>query len=197
MTQSPRELAAQTVKIQRDQEHLYQDLLGILDALDHACDHWQQAAQEHREMVIKSPLRTAVPLSQPLLQRWKQQIKAWLNRSSIATPHVFGSTESIHEADPMTEVLGSAREGVEMIRRSLLDILRQRQVMPLDVIGQPFDPSRMLALGRQEHEDIEENTVAQEVVRGYLWQNRILRESQVMVAVKPSGSEPQSESPAN
>jgi molecular chaperone GrpE len=89
----------------------------------------------------------------------------------------------------MTEVLGSAREGIEMIRRSLLDILKQRQVTPLEVVGQPFDPSRMYALGRQEHEEIEENTVVQEVVRGYVWQNRILREAQVMVAVKPTDSE--------
>jgi molecular chaperone GrpE (heat shock protein) len=197
MTQSPRELAAHTVKIQRDQERLYQDLLGILDALDHACDHWQQAKQEHRETVVKSASRTTVTLSQSLFQRWKQRLQAWLNRLSTVSPDSSDPTETLDGADPMTEVLESAREGVEMIRRSLLDILRQRQVMPLEVIGQPFDPSRMYALGRQEHENVEENTVVQEVVRGYLWQNRTLRESQVMVAVKPSGSEPQSESPAN
>ena len=92
-------------------------------------------------------------------------------------------------ANEAIEVAESAREGVEMIRRSLLDVLRRQQVVPLEVLGKPFDPARMYALGRQECEDADENTVVQEVVRGYLWQNRILRESQVMVAVKPAGSE--------
>ena len=197
MTPSPRELAAQTIKFQHDQESLYQDFLGILDALDHACDHWHQAEQEHRKTVLKSADRRAATSPQSLYQHWKQQIQGWLNRSSTTLPNLSSSTGALTENDPMAEVLGSAREGVEMIRRSLLDILKQRQVMPLDVVGQPFDPSRMYALGRQEHEDVEENTVVQEVVRGYVWQNRILRESQVMVAVKPSGAESQSDLPTH
>lgn len=196
MTPSPRELAAQTIKIQREQESLYQDFLGILDALDHACDHWRQAEQEHQE-VLKSADRRAVTPPQSLYQRWKQQIQGWLNRSSTTLPSLSSTAEVLAGNDPMTEVLGSAREGVEMIRRSLLDILKQRQVRPLEVVGQPFDPSRMYALGRQEHKGVEENTVVQEVVRGYVWKNRILRESQVMVAVKPSGAESQSDLPTH
>jgi hypothetical protein len=58
MTQSPRALAAQTVKIQREQESLYQDLLLVLDALDHASDHWHQAEQNHREIAIDSVAKT-------------------------------------------------------------------------------------------------------------------------------------------
>jgi molecular chaperone GrpE len=46
----------------------------------------------------------------------------------------------------------------------------------------------MYAVGRQESEEVEENTVVQEVLRGYLWQKKILREAQVIVAVKPSAS---------
>jgi molecular chaperone GrpE (heat shock protein) len=202
MTQSPRALAAQTVKTQREQEGLYQDLLLILDALDHASDHWHQAEQNHRKTALDSVPRPDPAATPPysVFQRWKQQLQAWLNpsRNSSQNPSLKESPKDTHLAtnsatapegiDSMTEVLGSAREGVDMIRRSLLDILKQRQVTPLEVLGQPFDPSRMYALGRQEHEEIEDNTVVQEVVRGYVWQNRILREAQVMVAVKPSDS---------
>ncbi|UJB72547.1 nucleotide exchange factor GrpE (plasmid) [Acaryochloris sp. 'Moss Beach'] len=90
------------------------------------------------------------------------------------------------ETDGTREIISSAKEGVELIRRSMLDILQQRQVVPIEVNGQPFDPEQMYALGRQESAEVEENTVIQEVVKGYLWQNRILREAQVMVASKPS-----------
>ena len=75
-----------------------------------------------------------------------------------------------------------------MIRQELLEVLNQRQVVPLESVGQTFDPQWMYAVGRQESEEAEENTVVQEVLPGYLWQNKILREAQVIVAVKSSAS---------
>lgn len=70
---------------------------------------------------------------------------------------------------------------MELIQRTLLDILKQQQVVPFAVQGHPFDPQRMYALGRQESDE-PENTVIQEVVRGYLWRERVLREAQVIVS---------------
>jgi molecular chaperone GrpE (heat shock protein) len=183
MTQSPRELVAQSAKFRREQERLLQDLLGILDSLDRACDHWQQAEQEHypsQSASGDSMLEPAVQESLPTFWRWKQALQRWLGQQPQANEKEASAN------DAMGEVISSAKEGVEMIRRSLLDLLRQRQVVPLTTQGQVFDPERMYALGREESAEAEENTVVREVVRGYLWQNQILREAQVMVAVKPA-----------
>ncbi|MGB8702735.1 MAG: nucleotide exchange factor GrpE [Thermosynechococcaceae cyanobacterium] len=186
MTQSPRELAAQKVQFQREQERLLQDLLGILDALDHACDHWQQAIVNHRStptdaspsMGPMSPRRRTGWIG-GLIRRWQTCIRKWFGRPSSGA--IAPSTRS----DAMGEVLVSAHEGVDMIRRSLLDLLSERQVAPMETLGQPFDPTRMYALGRQEDAEADANTVVQEVVRGYLWKERILREAQVIVASPP------------
>jgi molecular chaperone GrpE (heat shock protein) len=182
MTQSPRELAAQSVKFRREQERLLQDLLTILDSLDHACDHWQQAHEHHQSQsaAVDSTLKPVVHESLPIFQRWRQSLQHWLGQQ----PQPTVKKASVNDA--MGDVISSAKEGVEMIRRSLLDILRQRQVTSLTTQGQVFDPERMYALGREESAEAEENTVVREVVRGYLWQNQILREAQVMVAVKPA-----------
>ena len=75
-----------------------------------------------------------------------------------------------------------------MIRRELLEVLSQRQVVPLSSLGQAFNPECMYAVGRRESESVEENIVVEEVLRGYLWQNKILREAQVIVASRPSAS---------
>jgi molecular chaperone GrpE len=208
MTSSPRELAAQNTKYQRDQEKLIKDLLGILDNLDQACEHWQQAEQEHAEMIIvphncnddQSTKLKDMTNAAPTKSLWQKfcswlrwlfyteaetsEIDLSLSEQAIDSefPNASGTSETI-------EIVQSAHEGVEMIRRSLLDVLRRQQVLPLEVLGKPFDPARMYALGRQESKDIAENTVIQEVVRGYLWQNRILRESQVMVSVQPEVAE--------
>lgn len=192
MTQSPRELATQTAKNRRDQERLLQDLLGILDALDHACDHWHQAEQEHLQTLTPPRPQTNASLTSPsvsFFQKCQRWLTPWRKESSrSANPEITDVAPS-QETDVTHEVISSAKEGVELIRRSMLDILQQRQVVPIEVNGQPFDPERMYALGRQESAEVEENTVIQEVVRGYVWQNRILREAQVMVATNPSDPE--------
>lgn len=191
MTQSPRELAAQSAKFRREQERLLQDLLGILDSLDYACEHWQQAEQQHTQAqasLVALKVEPMVNAPFPIFQHWRQALQKWLGQRPPSEELVSGE-ENVNETKSMGEVISSAKEGVEMMRRSLLDVLRQRQVVPLESEGQVFDPERMLALGREESEEAEENTVLREIVRGYLWQNQILREAQVMVAVKPAAAQ--------
>ena len=190
MTRSPRELAAQKVKLQREQERLFQDLLGVMDALDHACDHWRTVEQEH-DSALDASSEPSEPEPEPSLQQrlqqWGRQLWSWLGGGSTEpSPTTVELTPDDATVDSMAEVLTSARQGVELIQKSLLEILNQRQVVPLDAVGKPFDPEQMYALGRQEDAAAAENTVLQEVVRGYRWQNRILREAQVIVAAQPS-----------
>jgi molecular chaperone GrpE (heat shock protein) len=188
MTSSPRELSSQNTKLQRDQEKLIQDLLGILDDLDNACEHWQQAAQDYADPATTSALLIEDNvLNEKPLSLW-QRLWYWF----VGSPPVAETVVALNTA-PDLEVVASASEGVEMIRRSLLAVLRRQQVVPLEVLGKTFDPTKMYAMGRQECADTEENTVVKEVVRGYLWQNRILRESKVLVAIKPVVSDEESE----
>jgi molecular chaperone GrpE (heat shock protein) len=194
MTSSPKELATQNTKIQRDQERLIHDLLGILDDLDRACEHWQQAETDQAERMIapsnqntNSEDSANSNVSNSLLKQFQSWLKRLINPAITEESFALAINPLIaHGESEAIEVVESAYEGVEMIRRSLLDILRKQNVIPMEVMGKPFDPSHMYAIGRQESTDAEENTVVQEIVRGYLWQNRILRESQVMVAMKPS-----------
>jgi molecular chaperone GrpE len=135
---------------------LLQDLLKIMDALDQASEYGRSQRVE--------------------LSKTASPAKSWWQKLFSRQPPDIAVFQ---------EVLSSHHQGLEVIRRTLLDLLRQRQVVPLEAVGKPFDPSFMYAIGRQETNSMAENTVIQEVVRGYLWQNQILREAQVMVAVRP------------
>jgi molecular chaperone GrpE len=84
----------------------------------------------------------------------------------------------------LSDILASNQQGVDLIRRSLLDILQQRQVIPIPAQGHPFNAQTMYAVGREESASVPENTVIQEVVRGYFWGDQVLREAQVIVAAK-------------
>lgn len=159
---SARELATQKVQIRKQQEKLLSDLLTVVDALDRAADHWQQA--EQRTQTAMEPLTG-----------W-QRLRSWLG---LAPSKPASATESL------PEVVSSARAGIEMIRESMLSVLGQHQVMPLPAKGELFDPNQMHALGQATETSAPPNTVVQEVVRGYRWKDRMLREAQVIVAANP------------
>jgi molecular chaperone GrpE len=89
------------------------------------------------------------------------------------------------EGDRLTEALSSNKAGIELIRRSLLDLLQKRQIKPIPALGLPFDSQCMYAIAQQASDSAPVNTVIQEVVRGYWQGDRILREAQVIVASKP------------
>ncbi len=159
--QFAKELADQKRQFEREQEGWLRELLGVLDALDQASAHWQAGLDE-------VPKPTSSKTIWQRLSHWFASI----NRNQISEP-----------SESVAEVLASHQQGVELIRRTLLELLRQRQVVPIEAQGQPFDPTLMYAVGRCESEAAKENTVFQEVVRGYMWRDRILREAQVIVAV--------------
>ncbi len=75
------------------------------------------------------------------------------------------------------------REGVEMIYRLTLDLLMKKGVVPIEVKDKRFDPARHQAVLTEESEDIEEPQVAEELQRGYLHHERLLRPTMVKVLI--------------
>ena len=160
-----------SVKFEQQQEKLLKDLLGVVDALDQACTYWQEELEA----------LSTTSNSKPLIQKgfWEKLID-WINGNYTEPSEL----ERLPALESLTEIFTSNQQGVELIRRSLLEILKQRRVVPIVAQGKPFDSQIMYAVGRQSRADITENTVIQEVVRGYLWGDKVLREAQVIVATQ-------------
>jgi molecular chaperone GrpE len=76
-------------------------------------------------------------------------------------------------------------QGVEMTLRKLKKILEKEQVSPIECIGKPFDPSKHNAVAKIERDDVEECTVVEEIRKGYIMKEKVIRPSVVKVAVKP------------
>jgi molecular chaperone GrpE len=77
------------------------------------------------------------------------------------------------------------RKGVEMIHKQLLDMLRRRGVKPIDTVGKDFDPNFHQAVIHEVSDEHREGEVIQELQRGYMLGDRLLRPAMVKVA-KPS-----------
>jgi len=76
-------------------------------------------------------------------------------------------------------------EGVRMTLDQFSKVLEKFHVLPVESIGQVFDSAVHQAMGQIETEDFPANTVAQEMQKGYLLNDRLLRPSLVMIAKAP------------
>ena len=77
------------------------------------------------------------------------------------------------------------REGLEMTHREILRVLEKFHVKPIEARGKPFDPAFHEAVMQEESNKVADNTVLNELQRGYLIHDRLLRPA--MVAVARSG----------
>jgi len=78
-------------------------------------------------------------------------------------------------------------QGLEMTHKEILKVFEKFNVKPIDAKGQPFDPTFHEAVMQEETNDSPKNTVINELQRGYLIHDRLLRPSMVVVA-KPKES---------
>ena len=74
-------------------------------------------------------------------------------------------------------------EGMKMIYKQLLTELDNMGVKPIEALGQPFDPNLHNAVMQVESDEYESGVVAQELQKGYMYHDAVVRHS--MVAVTP------------
>ena len=73
-------------------------------------------------------------------------------------------------------------EGIAMIYNQLKKTLEDLGVKPIDCVGQAFDPNFHNAVMHIEDESLGENVVAEELLKGYMYKDSVLRHSMVKVA---------------
>ena len=76
-------------------------------------------------------------------------------------------------------------EGVELVLRSLLDVLAKYDVTQISATGETFDPTKHEAMAQVETDQHDANSVIEELHKGYMLRERLLRPALVSVA-KPA-----------
>ena len=75
------------------------------------------------------------------------------------------------------------KEGVEMVMKQFTETLTKLGVKPIEAEGEQFDPNLHNAVMHIEDETIDDNTVVEELMKGYIYKdNRVVRHSMVKVA---------------
>ena len=77
--------------------------------------------------------------------------------------------------------IDSFKQGVEMIFKQFGEILVKNGLEHIEVEGQKFDPNFHQAVMRVENPDMEDESIAAELQKGYIVKGRVIRPSMVQV----------------
>ena len=83
---------------------------------------------------------------------------------------------------PEDEMESPFADGMNMIYKQFTKLLEDMGVTPIEALGKEFDPNFHNAVMQVESEEYEEGIVAQELQKGYMYHDMVLRHSMVAVA---------------
>ena len=153
-------------------------------------------AQEQVKIQQEQYLRTLAEMEnlRKRHQREKEELAKYGNEELLReTLPVIDNLERALEHAEQGEGQGGLMEGVQMTLDQFHRVLSKFGVEPIDAMGQPFDPAFHQAMGQLESADQPVNTVVQQMQKGYLLNQRLLRPAFVMVAKAPPGPEQKTE----
>ena len=85
-------------------------------------------------------------------------------------------------AVPEAEKDGAFADGMNKIYKQLIKQLEDLGVTPIEAVGKEFDPNLHNAVMQVESQEYESGIVAQELQKGYMFHDTVLRHSMVAVA---------------
>ncbi|MFA5096385.1 MAG: nucleotide exchange factor GrpE [Candidatus Omnitrophota bacterium] len=122
--------------------------------------------------------------SRKRLEREKQDFVKFANEGIILELlNVLDDLErSVSLAETHKEDLTAFLKGVEMILAHLYEMLKEYGLKPIEAEGKLFDPHYHEALLQVENKDLPEHTVVEELQKGYLLNERVIRTAKVKVS---------------
>lgn len=91
---------------------------------------------------------------------------------------------NLHELLEKANEDNSPKEGIKLLINNIEKFFEKEQIKPINCIGKKFDHCIHHAITIIEKNDCEDNTVIEEVKKGYMFKDRLLRPSHVIVTKK-------------
>ena len=103
--------------------------------------------------------------------------------------HILESDEVLKNSEALKKTL----EHFDIIIKDMISILSKNGITPLDSIGKKLDPNFHQAMMEVEDDQKEPGTIIQEIQKGFMMKDRLLRPSLVGVSKKTENKEEKSE----
>ena len=97
--------------------------------------------------------------------------------------------EKIKNSDALKKTL----EHLDIVKKDLISIFKKNNIEEIVAVNKKLDPNLHQAMMEIEDENKESGTIVQEIQKGYIMKNRLLRPSLVAVSKKPEKNEEKNE----
>lgn len=164
------EMPPEIADLQRQRDEYYDRLLRQTAEFD----NYRKRIERERQQVAESAASDLIEDLLPLIDDFE--------RALAAGP---GGGPSTGSGSPRASSRGEAdayQRGVELIHRQLLELLKKRGVRALDTVGTDFDPYYHQAVATEPAAGRRDGEVIEELRRGYMLGDRLLRPAMVKVA---------------
>ncbi len=95
---------------------------------------------------------------------------------------VIDNFERAMATKPDHPELESFGKGIDMIFRQLSDVLKNAGLTTMETVGQPFNPEFHQAVMQVESDEHEEGIIVEELQKGYVLKDKVLRPAMVKVS---------------
>lgn len=167
---------------EQSREELIQKLQAELGNKNSELEQLQKAVEELKEKF----LRAAAELDnvRKRAERDKEEFYQYALSDLLRDilPIIDNFERALKSAEASTDGQ-TFREGVELIYRMLLNLIRKYGVRPIELQDNRFDPSLHHALASEESAEVSEPLIKEELQKGYLIHNRLLRPTMVKVII--------------
>ena len=92
----------------------------------------------------------------------------------------FKNYEKLKDNKDLNKII----DGIDIVKKDLITIFKKNGIEPIECLDKKFDPNFHQAMLEIENSTKEPGTIIQEVQKGYMMKNRLLRPSLVGVAKK-------------
>lgn len=122
------------------------------------------------------------------MQREKEDLVRFANENLLREilTVVDNLERAIDHARKNQETVQGLLEGVEMTLSQCQKLLDKFGITPVIAVGEPFDPTWHEAMGQLESTEHPANTVLQEMQKGYMLNDRLLRPALVLISKAPA-----------
>lgn len=141
-----------------------------------------ESAKEHWDNFLR--LKADFENNRKRQEREKQDFVKFANEGIILELlNVLDDLERVVDlAESKHSDLQSFLKGVEMILAHLYEMLKEYGVKPIEAEGKLFDPNYHEALMQIENKELPEHTVVEEMQKGYLLNDKVIRTAKVKVS---------------
>jgi len=75
-------------------------------------------------------------------------------------------------------------DGINIIIKNMNSIFEEYNIKPIDAVGQTFNPNLHEAVSIVEDENLDDDTIKEEIAKGYISGNNVIKPSKVIVSKK-------------